>query len=1012
VENDIGKQRLITLPAFPALVAVGLWVCLFFLPVVFLGGLIREITLQDEQTLDLRARHRLTREMNRYLSELGVERRLETFLDVLAARIGFPTAIKGRARRLLPGADLPHTPAQMQEHILAQFRQYQLPEPLLLFTYGPDCKEFSLFANPRFFSPGRRPSDTASRHLGALWSGLLDRAPRRFAEHLTTLQRRARDRGGVPAFFDLGRKILRSILGEHAVLPSRSSGLVSFFSPRFGSGKLWVGTRFLTDGTASSAPLIGGFALVTRHGDLPRSFLLGRKKNLERGWARGKRHFSPRFITRQESLYFVVRSPVELDPLTLPLLSRSERRPIYLWTRSPLSERQSALRAQFGWLSAASLFWLAFGAWGLRRLQSGNLHLPFRIRGRLLIALGFAVMPPFCIAILLSSSYEGYRERHEAVELSKEMGERLELLESQVMSHLTGMQEELVLRKDSLLLDIDAAPGNLQKRLEAFLVRSSAEMLHLLLWDGRECVVSRPGSNLQLNPALLTKMLDISRTLAIRIFLEYRTHEHNPAAPSTPTSYFRPDRITLAQKLWDTVALATLMEGQRSVINPKISGYQDGPASLFKLTTPLAPTVPGQPARTFLRGVLFVLQRNDEIIPLFLNSLPDVGWTESSARTDYDIRSAVFRCEGDSLLTRESWPPAGVHDQALIQAAREGLSNPWKPQTPDAAESFSLFRRFKGAPFVAAAVVQRRDRLQTWHWTSTWALRALYLACLIGLTARFLERRYVVPIQELARAGQAVAAGDFQRGVHLPDGGEFQELGAEFNRMCAGLREGRLLSRFVSTEAYSDIVTHGSRDFAPGGEKKNVSVLFSHIAAFDSWTQRLTHPELLSLLNEYVEQMELAIIKHGGVIDKYIGDAVMAVFHETPGASTATNAVGAALEMRRRQSRLNDRLADRGQPPMSTGIGIATGTAISGKIGSHLQRLDFTVIGDVVNLAARLEAQRGRAKPRGILIDTATRAGLDATFAATLAAEDLGELTVKGKAQQIRVFQILPEADA
>lgn len=185
-------------------------------------------------------------------------------------------------------------------------------------------------------------------------------------------------------------------------------------------------------------------------------------------------------------------------------------------------------------------------------------------------------------------------------------------------------------------------------------------------------------------------------------------------------------------------------------------------------------------------------------------------------------------------------------------------------------------------------------------------------------------------------------------------------------------------------------------------EKRELTVLFSDVRGFTSLSEKLAVAELVKTLNEFLNGMVTVIFANGGTLDKFVGDCVMAFWGAPiPQENHAELAARSALEMQAALERLNQKWRAQGRPELKIGVGINTGEMIFGNIGSQ-QRMDFTVIGDNVNLASRLESSTKELKA-SIVISDATYQRIKHLAEV----RDLGTIHVKGKEVGIRVYELL-----
>lgn len=208
-------------------------------------------------------------------------------------------------------------------------------------------------------------------------------------------------------------------------------------------------------------------------------------------------------------------------------------------------------------------------------------------------------------------------------------------------------------------------------------------------------------------------------------------------------------------------------------------------------------------------------------------------------------------------------------------------------------------------------------------------------------------------------------------------------------------------SYYVSKSVVNEMLKHPER-LKLGGDKKDLTVLFSDIRGFTTISEGLTPEALVLLLNEYLTSMTDVVFKYDGTLDKYMGDALMAIYGAPLDQQDhASRACDSALEMIERLKGLNEKWIKEGKKPLDIGIGINTGMMMVGNMGSD-QRFDYTVMGDAVNLGSRLEGANKNYRTH-ILIAEYTYERVKDTFACM----EIDSVRVKGKTRPVRIYVLL-----
>jgi class 3 adenylate cyclase len=273
----------------------------------------------------------------------------------------------------------------------------------------------------------------------------------------------------------------------------------------------------------------------------------------------------------------------------------------------------------------------------------------------------------------------------------------------------------------------------------------------------------------------------------------------------------------------------------------------------------------------------------------------------------------------------------------------------------------------------------------------------------VAISAYFISRSLLRPLRTLSSAMTKVADGDLSLRVPVTSNDEVGELTGQFNNMVEGLRERERIretfGRYVD-ESVASAILHREGQGVLAGETREATVLFTDIAGFTTIAEYLAPDRLVTALNEYLETVLGPIRAHGGVVNTFIGDGLFASFNMPLGCENhAAAAVRAAIDIQRA---VGSRVFGNEGVAFATRIGISTGNVIGGSVGAG-QRMSFTLLGDTVNLASRLEELNKQHGTRILVSEsTCTACNGDFKFAA------LGSVTVRGRSDAVAIFSVDP----
>lgn len=303
-------------------------------------------------------------------------------------------------------------------------------------------------------------------------------------------------------------------------------------------------------------------------------------------------------------------------------------------------------------------------------------------------------------------------------------------------------------------------------------------------------------------------------------------------------------------------------------------------------------------------------------------------------------------------------------------------------------EDHDSFHGIDGYYAVAKSLTKELEPLKNLQWT-VFAIGVFAIAGAIVISI-WITGRITKPIYLLLDGVERVEQEDFSEEVPIASRDEIGELTRAFNELVEGLRERLLMLKFVS-EATLDAIKKNLSRIEPGGERRNIAVLFSDIRGFTAWSENHTPEEVTDMLNNLLSYQADLVHKFGGDVDKFVGDELVAVFQ---GKEKEQQAVNAAVEIQR-QLKL---LLQKEQEELAVGVGINSGEVIMGAMGSE-NRMDFTVLGSAVNLGARLCSA---AKKHQILISETVFLNLERK----IPINELDKVMVKGIEKPVQIYEI------
>jgi adenylate cyclase len=401
------------------------------------------------------------------------------------------------------------------------------------------------------------------------------------------------------------------------------------------------------------------------------------------------------------------------------------------------------------------------------------------------------------------------------------------------------------------------------------------------------------------------------------------------------------------------------------------------------------------------------LAMRDSIYRSELDELIDIA---ESVRDNPNVnRFLVFDAEGKTLVDTDQSAPifsqsADPLGAELIELPADEMRLHWETDQLVAGRAVILGNQTIGAVAteLSTSVLDQKIFTITWQGFAI-AFTALVIASLITI---WFSRQITQPLNALTRAAERMSNGDLSIHVTADSKDEIGRLSESFNHMVEGLQEREWLrdmfGRFVSYEV-AEAMRSGKVNLE--GENRFVSVLFCDIREFTDFSERHSPQEVVAMLNEFLPLVVQASQKHGGMVNKFGGDSTLIVY----GAphvmqDSAYRAVMTALEIRAGLKKMNARRALKAESILRVGVGINTGIALAGAVGPR-ERQEYTVVGNTVNLAARIDGLNKQYPDQDILISGWTYESLGEKRGLFDLAS-LGVVQIRGKHDPVEIWSV------
>ncbi len=609
-----------------------------------------------------------------------------------------------------------------------------------------------------------------------------------------------------------------------------------------------------------------------------------------------------------------------------------EKEPIIKIT-IPNDKLEHPMRSIIKRLRFPTLLLLLLATFGLLKIGIYGYVANIHILGRVIICVLAAVLLPFASFFIASFYNQYFEEEYSEYEIQTYTRMQTEVINKAIEAYISNRELEV----SKLRNEINGLSAEkLNEKLNNWIKTSGANLISYNYLGGKENIIKA-----EPNDALLALGINAKKLFDDTVgnfFSETVLSKIEDPSDLEGIYHFQPHSIS--------TVMSNIGEIHTSIPNE--------PNSLYSLFPIYGNTL----HEDKIKGSVLVKFENKKILKSIKTQMPELF--EQKVMGDYIIRNAVVPVkrngdlsESNDMIMTNNMNISNIMPK-LEQILSERSQKTWKK---DNTINTGTYLSRINAIAISSAEKNKQDNISN---KINLKNIGIYIIIMILTLSIILSGLIVAPIRILQKGAERIAEGDYSNKISWNSGDEFENLCNGFNSMTDALLQKEKMSSYVSKEVINEVSSNIEQQLQPSGERIPVAVLFCALKSKKELNE-YTPDEVTEIIGNMIDAVDEISTKYNGQIDKLIEDTVMVVFRKVCNEENIVlNACKTALEINKR---LKNEL-----PDFKIYMGIGSGDAVSGKIGSRSGKLDYTVIGNPVNLAARLKVQAHKATHTGILV--------------------------------------------